>query len=109
MSLNAEAAKAFVVADAIAAPEPQCFPFRGIKRSSIHELKQPVRRKRLRKQVPLRDVTRLYFPGMSWQHTRTSALLGGVGRDAEFLVERIFEEHHRRALLAFNRVGVPSR
>jgi putative flavoprotein involved in K+ transport len=31
----------------------------------------------------------LYLLGMTWQHTRTSALLGWVGDDAAFLVDRI--------------------
>jgi putative flavoprotein involved in K+ transport len=31
----------------------------------------------------------LYLLGMTWQYTRTSALLGWVGNDAEFLAERI--------------------
>jgi putative flavoprotein involved in K+ transport len=40
----------------------------------------------------LRGVTEspgLYLLGMTWQHTRTSALLGWVGLDAEFLAEQI--------------------
>ena len=31
----------------------------------------------------------LYMLGMTWQHTRTSALLGWVGDDADFLAERM--------------------
>jgi putative flavoprotein involved in K+ transport len=31
----------------------------------------------------------LYFLGLPWQHTRGSALLGWVGRDAAFLAGRI--------------------
>ena len=31
----------------------------------------------------------LYMLGMTWQHTRTSALLGWVGDDAAFLADRI--------------------
>ena len=31
----------------------------------------------------------LYFLGLSWQHTRGSALLGWVGADAEYLAGRI--------------------
>ena len=31
----------------------------------------------------------LYMLGLTWQHTRTSALLGWVGNDAAFLAERI--------------------
>jgi putative flavoprotein involved in K+ transport len=35
------------------------------------------------------DVSGLYFLGLSWQHTRGSALIGWVKDDAEFLAERI--------------------
>jgi putative flavoprotein involved in K+ transport len=35
------------------------------------------------------DVTGLYFLGLTWQHTRGSALLGWVRDDAEFLAGRI--------------------
>ncbi len=31
----------------------------------------------------------LYFLGLSWQHTRGSALIGWVGEDAEFIAEQI--------------------
>lgn len=31
----------------------------------------------------------LYYVGLPWQHSRGSALVGGVGEDAEFVVERI--------------------
>lgn len=31
----------------------------------------------------------LYFLGLSWQHTRGSALIGWVGRDAEYLADQI--------------------
>ena len=31
----------------------------------------------------------LYFLGLTWQHTRGSALLGWVKDDAEFIAERI--------------------
>jgi putative flavoprotein involved in K+ transport len=37
------------------------------------------------------QVPGLYFLGLSWQHTRGSALLGWVGRDAEYLGERIVQ------------------
>jgi putative flavoprotein involved in K+ transport len=45
-----------------------------------------------RKLVHHRGVTRvpgLHFLGLSWQHTRGSALLGWVGRDAEHLGDRM--------------------
>jgi putative flavoprotein involved in K+ transport len=35
------------------------------------------------------DVPGLYFLGLSWQHTRGSALLGWVGEDAGFIAEQI--------------------
>ena len=35
------------------------------------------------------DATGLYFLGLSWQHTRGSALLGWVKDDAEYIAERI--------------------
>jgi putative flavoprotein involved in K+ transport len=41
------------------------------------------------------DVPGLYFLGLSWQHTRGSALLGFVNDDAAYLADHIAE--HRRA------------
>ena len=38
------------------------------------------------------DVPGLYFLGLSWQHTRGSALLGFVRDDAAYLASRI--SHH---------------
>jgi putative flavoprotein involved in K+ transport len=38
------------------------------------------------------DVPGLYFIGLSWQHTRGSALLGFVGDDAAYLAEQITGE-----------------
>ena len=35
------------------------------------------------------DVPGLYFLGLSWQHTRGSALLGWVKDDAEFIATKI--------------------
>jgi len=35
------------------------------------------------------DVPDLYFLGLTWQHTRGSALLGWVKEDAEFIAEQI--------------------
>ncbi|HEV2824169.1 MAG TPA: pyridine nucleotide-disulfide oxidoreductase, partial [Actinomycetota bacterium] len=35
----------------------------------------------------------LYFLGLSWQHTRGSALLGFVHEDAAFLADRIQAQH----------------
>ena len=39
------------------------------------------------------DVPGLYFLGLSWQHTRGSALLGFVKDDAAYLAERITHHH----------------
>jgi putative flavoprotein involved in K+ transport len=45
------------------------------------------------------EVPGLYFLGLSWQHTRGSALLGFVQEDAAFLADRI-QAHHRAAVSA---------
>jgi putative flavoprotein involved in K+ transport len=39
------------------------------------------------------EVPGLYFLGLSWQHTRGSALLGFVNDDAAFLADRIAARH----------------
>jgi putative flavoprotein involved in K+ transport len=39
------------------------------------------------------DVPGLYFLGLSWQHTRGSALLGFVNDDAAYLADRIATRH----------------
>jgi putative flavoprotein involved in K+ transport len=44
---------------------------------------------RLRHRRGVTDVPGLYFLGLSWQHTRGSALLGWVGEDAEFIAAEI--------------------
>ena len=44
---------------------------------------------RLRHRRGVTDVPGLYFLGLSWQHTRGSALLGWVKDDAEFIAEQI--------------------
>jgi putative flavoprotein involved in K+ transport len=41
----------------------------------------------------LTDVPGLYFLGLSWQHTRGSALLGFVNDDAAYLADRIARQH----------------
>lgn len=46
---------------------------------------------RLRHRRGVTDVTGLYFLGLTWQHTRGSALIGWVREDAEFISERIAE------------------
>ncbi len=43
---------------------------------------------RLRHRRGVTDVPGLYFLGLSWQHTRGSALIGWVKDDAEFIAER---------------------
>ena len=49
---------------------------------------------RLRHHRGVTDVPGLYFLGLSWQHTRGSALIGWVKNDAAFIAERI-QEHRR--------------
>jgi putative flavoprotein involved in K+ transport len=44
---------------------------------------------RLRHRRGVTDVPGLHFLGLTWQHTRGSALLGWVKDDAEFIAERI--------------------
>ena len=44
---------------------------------------------RLRHRRGVTDVPGLYFLGLSWQHTRGSALIGFVGDDASFVADRI--------------------
>lgn len=44
---------------------------------------------RVRHRRGVTDVPGLYFLGLTWQHTRGSALIGWVKDDAEFLAERI--------------------
>ena len=39
----------------------------------------------------------LYFLGLTWQHTRGSALLGWVKDDAQFIAQRIAELAHTDA------------
>jgi putative flavoprotein involved in K+ transport len=41
------------------------------------------------------EVPGLYFLGLSWQHTRGSALLGFVNDDATYLADQV--QAHRRA------------
>jgi putative flavoprotein involved in K+ transport len=44
---------------------------------------------RVRHRRGVTDAAGLYLLGLSWQHTRGSALLGWVGDDAEFIAGRI--------------------
>jgi putative flavoprotein involved in K+ transport len=48
---------------------------------------------RVRHRRGVTDVPGLYFLGLSWQHTRGSALLGFVAADAAYLADRIAERH----------------
>jgi putative flavoprotein involved in K+ transport len=52
---------------------------------------------RLRHRRGLTDAAGLYFLGLTWQHTRGSALIGFVKDDAQFLAERIEELARSRA------------
>jgi putative flavoprotein involved in K+ transport len=49
---------------------------------------------RLVHQRGVTDVPGLYFIGLSWQHTRGSALLGFVHEDAAYLTDRIAAHHY---------------
>jgi putative flavoprotein involved in K+ transport len=51
---------------------------------------------RLRHLRGVTDVPGLYFLGLTWQHTRGSALIGWVKDDAEFIAERIAEYHQSK-------------
>ncbi len=63
-------------------------------------LKQPIFEAdgRLRHRRGVTDLPGLYFLGLTWQHTRGSALIGWVKDDAEFIAERIaaYEESKAR-------------
>ena len=50
---------------------------------------------RLRHVRGVTDSPGLYLLGMTWQYTRTSALLGWVGMDAAYLAERIEANRQR--------------
>jgi putative flavoprotein involved in K+ transport len=54
---------------------------------------------RLRHRRGVTDVPGLYFLGLTWQHTRGSALIGWVKEDAAFIAERIaaFQEATKQA------------
>jgi putative flavoprotein involved in K+ transport len=52
---------------------------------------------RLRHRRGVTDVPGLYFLGLTWQHTRGSALIGFVKDDAQFLADRIEELAQSRA------------
>ena len=60
---------------------------------------------RLRHRRGVTDVPGLYFLGLTWQHTRGSALIGWVRDDAEFIAERIAAYQESKAPVARERVG----
>ena len=53
---------------------------------------------RLRHRRGVTDVPGLYFLGLTWQHTRGSALIGFIDADAEFIAEQVaaFQESKAR-------------
>jgi putative flavoprotein involved in K+ transport len=51
---------------------------------------------RVRQRRGVTEVPGLYFLGLTWQHTRGSALLGWVKDDAEFIAARIADGLERR-------------
>jgi len=52
---------------------------------------------RLRHRRGATDVPGFYFLGLTWQHTRGSALIGWVKEDAEFIAERIAQYQESKA------------
>ena len=53
------------------------------------------------------DVPGLYFLGLSWQHTRGSALLGFVDDDAAYLADQIATRHYAGATAKAGVSGQP--
>ena len=60
---------------------------------------------RLRHRRGVTDVPGLYFLGLTWQHTRGSALIGWVKDDAEFIAERLGAYQDANAHAAREKVG----
>jgi putative flavoprotein involved in K+ transport len=60
---------------------------------------------RLRHRRGVTDVPGLYFLGLTWQHTRGSALIGWVRDDAELIAERIAAYQASKAPAAREKVG----
>ena len=54
------------------------------------------------------DIVGLYFLGLSWQHTRGSALLGFVNDDAAYLADRIAAHQHAKTPIKVSGAPVPS-
>jgi putative flavoprotein involved in K+ transport len=64
---------------------------------------------RVRHRRGVTDTPGLYFLGLSWQHTRGSALIGWVKDDAEFIADRIAEHMKLSESSEATRVrGVPA-
>ena len=51
---------------------------------------------RLRHRRGVTDVSGIYFLGLTWQHTRGSALIGFIKDDAEFIAERIAQHQQSK-------------
>jgi putative flavoprotein involved in K+ transport len=66
---------------------------------------------RLRHRRGVTDLPGLYFLGLTWQHTRGSALIGWVRDDAGFIAERIAAHQEATAPAAREKVdaGAPAR
>jgi putative flavoprotein involved in K+ transport len=60
---------------------------------------------RLRHRRGVTDVAGLYFLGLTWQHTRGSALIGWVKEDAEFIAEQIAAYREAKAPAAREKIG----
>jgi putative flavoprotein involved in K+ transport len=60
---------------------------------------------RLRHRRGITDIPGLYFLGLTWQHTRGSALIGWVQDDAEFIAHRIAAHQESKAPVAQGKVG----
>jgi putative flavoprotein involved in K+ transport len=60
---------------------------------------------RLRHRRGITDIPGLSFLGLTWQHTRGSALIGWVRDDAEFVAERIAADQESKAPFAPGKVG----
>jgi putative flavoprotein involved in K+ transport len=60
---------------------------------------------RLRHSRGVTDVPGLYFLGLTWQHTRGSALIGFIKDDAEFVAEKITEHQSKRTAQTGTPVG----
>jgi putative flavoprotein involved in K+ transport len=64
---------------------------------------------RLRHRRGVTDVTGLYFLGLTWQHTRGSALIGWVKDDAESIGERIAKYEASKARVSREKVSTQTR